>query len=75
MTKGVWYDAQYKRWRARRYHNRQVYLVGYFKTEKEAVDAIAALDATLATTTPSRAATSLAPVSMAEKAQALRSQR
>lgn len=48
LPPGLWYEEPKRRWRVRRYHNRRVYLKGYYRTYQEAIVALDELNEELA---------------------------
>lgn len=49
LPKGLWYEAPKRRYRVRKYHNRVVYLKGYYRNLNDARAALKELEEYLAT--------------------------
>lgn len=48
LPRGLWYEAPKRRYRVRRYHNKVVYLKGYYRTLEAAMAALNELNEELA---------------------------
>jgi hypothetical protein len=48
LPRGLWYEAPKRRYRVRRYHNKVVYLKGYYRTLEAALAALEELNQELA---------------------------
>lgn len=49
LPRGIWYEAPKRRYRVRKYHNRVVYLKGYYRNLDDARAALKELEEHLAT--------------------------
>jgi hypothetical protein len=49
LPKGLWYEADKRRYRVRRYHNKVTYLKGYYRTFDKAKAALDELNVFLST--------------------------